>query len=91
MEDTSLEKGLQQPPAEAPKAAPPVPEGGLQAWLTAEYETNQLKNYSSSDVSWITSMEFFFMLFTSPVAGTLFDGYGPRVPIAIGSVLHVFG
>ena len=31
------------------------------------------------------------MLFTSPVAGTLFDGYGPRVPIAIGSVLHVFG
>lgn len=31
------------------------------------------------------------MLFTSPVAGKLFDSYGPRVPIAIGSVLHVFG
>lgn len=30
------------------------------------------------------------MLFTSPVAGKLFDNYGPRVPIAIGSVLHVF-
>ncbi|CAG8906182.1 unnamed protein product [Penicillium egyptiacum] len=57
----------------------------------AEYETNQLKDFSSSDVSWITSMEFFFMLFTSPVAGKLFDSYGPRVPIAIGSVLHVFG
>ncbi|GIJ92456.1 hypothetical protein Asppvi_011438 [Aspergillus pseudoviridinutans] len=50
----------------------------------AEYETNQLKDYSSSDVSWITSMEFFFMLFTSPVAGKLFDSYGPRLPIAIG-------
>lgn len=31
------------------------------------------------------------MLFTSPVAGKLFDSYGPRVPIAIGSALHVFG
>jgi hypothetical protein len=57
----------------------------------AEYETNQLKDYSSSDVSWITSIEYtyctiyshsardvltalvFFMLFTSPVAGKLFD------------------
>ncbi|GFF57400.1 LOW QUALITY PROTEIN: hypothetical protein IFM46972_10781 [Aspergillus udagawae] len=57
----------------------------------AEYETNQLKDYSSSDVSWITSMEFFFMLLTSLVAGKLFDSYGPRLPIAIGSVLHVFG
>ncbi|EAW15403.1 putative monocarboxylate transporter [Aspergillus fischeri NRRL 181] len=57
----------------------------------AEYEANQLKDYSSSDVSWITSMEFFFMLFTSPVAGKLFDSYGPRLPIAIGSVLHIFG
>ncbi|KAJ5505618.1 Major facilitator superfamily domain general substrate transporter [Penicillium expansum] len=114
MSDDRLEKGPEEPVAEAPKAAPPsVPEGGLQAWMTvagasvalfvsfgwvnciglfqAEYETNQLKDYSSSDVSWITSMEFFFMLFTSPVAGKLFDSYGPRVPIAIGSVLHVFG
>jgi len=78
------------------------------ALFQSEYETNQLKDYSSSEVSWITSMEcmytiylpshlddltalVFFMLFTSPVAGKLFDSYGPRVPIAIGSVLHVFG
>ncbi|KAJ9138316.1 MFS general substrate transporter [Coniochaeta hoffmannii] len=51
----------------------------------AEYETNQLKGYSSSDVAWITSLEFFFMLALSPVAGKLFDSYGPRVPIVIGS------
>jgi MFS family permease len=31
------------------------------------------------------------MLFASPVAGKLFDSYGPRLPVAIGSVLHVFG
>lgn len=78
------------------------------ALFQSEYETNQLKHYSSSEVSWITSMEcmctiylplsfdelkilVFFMLFTSPVAGKMFDSYGPHVPIAIGSVLHVFG
>ncbi|KAL5688266.1 hypothetical protein EMGR_001011 [Emarellia grisea] len=36
-------------------------------------------------------MEFFFMPFTSPLAGKWFDCYGPHLPIAIGSGLHVFG
>lgn len=31
------------------------------------------------------------MLLASPVGGKLFDNYGPRVPIAIGSFMHVFG
>lgn len=31
------------------------------------------------------------MLFSSPLAGKLFDNYGPRIPIAIGSLMHVFG
>ncbi|GES64216.1 major facilitator superfamily domain, general substrate transporter [Aspergillus terreus] len=61
------------------------------ALFQAEYETNQLKQYNQSTVSWITSMEFFFMLFMSPVAGRLFDNYGPRLPVAIGTFLHVFG
>lgn len=33
----------------------------------------------------------FFMLFFSLVSGRLFDSYGPRLPIAIGSFLHVLG
>lgn len=33
----------------------------------------------------------FCLLFFSPVGGKLFDSYGPRVPLLIGSVLHVFG
>ncbi|KAF4629728.1 hypothetical protein G7Y89_g8415 [Cudoniella acicularis] len=61
------------------------------ALFQAEYETNQLKQYSSSTVSWIPSMEFFFMLFMSPLSGRLFDNYGPRLPIAIGTFMHVFG
>ncbi|KAK9552762.1 hypothetical protein V6Z79_006187 [Aspergillus fumigatus] len=31
------------------------------------------------------------MPFTSPLAGKWFDCYGPHLPIAIGSGLHVFG
>ncbi|EED16307.1 monocarboxylate permease, putative [Talaromyces stipitatus ATCC 10500] len=56
-----------------------------------EYQTHQLKQYSSSTVSWITSVQFFFMLGMAPVAGKIFDSYGPRVPVLIGSILHVFG
>lgn len=31
------------------------------------------------------------MLFFSPVGGKIFDHYGPKVPILIGSIMHVFG
>lgn len=31
------------------------------------------------------------MLGLSPVAGRLYDGYGRRFPIMIGSFLHLFG
>jgi MFS family permease len=31
------------------------------------------------------------MLFVSPLAGWLFDNYGPRLPVFVGSFLHVFG
>ena len=39
----------------------------------------------------LTTQAVFFMLFASPLSGKLFDRYGPRVPISIGSLLHVFG
>lgn len=31
------------------------------------------------------------MLFMSPLAGWMFDNYGPRPPILIGTILHVLG
>ncbi|KAJ5519091.1 MFS transporter asaE [Penicillium expansum] len=61
------------------------------AIFKAEYEMNQLRDYSSSQVGWISSVLFFFMLGVSPVAGRLYNGYGPRLPIIIGSFFHVFG
>ncbi|KAH6900071.1 major facilitator superfamily domain-containing protein [Thelonectria olida] len=57
----------------------------------AVYEIDQLRDYPSSTISWITSVEFFCMLFFSPVGGRLFDNYGPRLPMLIGTAMHVFG
>ncbi|KAL4897039.1 major facilitator superfamily domain-containing protein [Aspergillus ambiguus] len=61
------------------------------ALFQAEYEADQLKNYSSSDISWIPSIEFFLLLFLSPVSGYLFDNFGPRLPVFIGGLMQVFG
>ncbi|CAJ0555014.1 Ff.00g135270.m01.CDS01 [Fusarium sp. VM40] len=55
------------------------------------YEQNQLKSYSSSTIAWIPSVESFMMFFWGPVVGKMTDEFGPRIPILIGSFLHVFG
>ncbi|KAK0383945.1 hypothetical protein NLU13_8036 [Sarocladium strictum] len=57
----------------------------------AYYEENQLRSYSSSTISWIPSTESFMMFFCGPIVGKMTDYYGPRVPILIGSFLHIFG
>lgn len=31
------------------------------------------------------------MLSMAPVAGKIFDSYGPRIPLAVGSCMQVFG
>ncbi|EHY53570.1 hypothetical protein HRR83_003779 [Exophiala dermatitidis] len=55
------------------------------------YMRDQLKEYSPSTVAWIPSLETFFMLATGPVAGYIFDNYGPRYLLVIGTFMHVFG
>ncbi|KAF5000922.1 hypothetical protein FGRMN_1379 [Fusarium graminum] len=55
------------------------------------YQRNQLKAFSSSTVAWIPSVESFMMFFWGPVVGKMTDELGPRIPILIGSFLHVFG
>ena len=51
----------------------------------------ELKQYSPSTVAWIPSVETFFMLATGPVAGFVFDNYGPTKLVVVGTFLHVFG
>ncbi|KAK0848485.1 hypothetical protein LTS02_014051 [Friedmanniomyces endolithicus] len=53
------------------------------------YQTHQLRAYSASTVSWISSLEVFFMFAGGPVIGKL--NYGPRRLLLGGTLLHVFG
>jgi hypothetical protein len=55
------------------------------------YQQVPLREYSSSAVSWIPSMEVFMMFLGGPVFGKVFDSYGPRYILIFGTFFHVFG
>ncbi|UKZ52798.1 hypothetical protein TrVGV298_006585 [Trichoderma virens] len=55
------------------------------------YEATILKDYSTSTVSWIPSLQIFFMMALGPIIGLIYDKYGPRWLIIGGTFLHVFG
>ncbi|KAF5677190.1 monocarboxylate transporter [Fusarium heterosporum] len=55
------------------------------------YVSGPLKDYDSSAVSWITSVESFFMVFCSAIFGRIFDMYGPKYLLWFGTVIYVFG
>jgi MFS family permease len=55
------------------------------------YQLSLLSSYPPSTISWIPSVETFFMFFCGPIVGFLYDSYGPRWLLAGGTVLHVFG
>jgi MFS family permease len=56
--------------------------GSLHAWVS----THQLSSYSSSSVGWIFSTFPFCLYFAGVQIGPLFDVYGPRVLVIIGSI-----
>ncbi|KAF1991433.1 MFS general substrate transporter [Aulographum hederae CBS 113979] len=55
------------------------------------YQNDLLSQYSSSTISWIPSLQIFFMLGMGPVVGEIYDHYGPRWFLLGGTFLHVFG
>ena len=55
------------------------------------YQTHQLKAYSPSTVAWVTSLETFFMFGGGIWVGRLYDNYGHRYILIVGTFLHVFG
>ncbi|MCJ1319749.1 hypothetical protein MMC15_005085 [Xylographa vitiligo] len=55
------------------------------------YQTTLLRQYSPSTVSWIVSLETFMMFLGGPIMGKLYDNYGPRYLLLVGTFLHVFG
>ncbi|KAL4883140.1 major facilitator superfamily domain-containing protein [Aspergillus karnatakaensis] len=55
------------------------------------YQNELLQGYSTSAISWIPSLEIFFMMGMGPVVGMLYDRHGPRWLLLVGSILHVLG
>ncbi|CAK7232824.1 hypothetical protein SCUCBS95973_008388 [Sporothrix curviconia] len=55
------------------------------------YETHQLEGDSESKISWIVSLQLFFMFLGGPLVGKTFDNYGPRYLLLAGTFFHVFG
>ncbi|KAF5633434.1 monocarboxylate transporter 2 [Fusarium sp. NRRL 52700] len=55
------------------------------------YQNDLLKQYSSSTIAWIPSLQIFFIMGMGPIIGKLYDTYGPRWLIFVGSFMHVFG
>lgn len=61
--------------------------GGYQTF----YETGELFQASSSDISWIGSVQIFLLLFVGAVTGPLYDAGHFRFLLLTGSFLIVFG
>jgi MFS family permease len=59
--------------------------GAIQAYISE----NQLSTHSPDEIGWIFSLWTFFAFFGGIYIGSLFDIYGPRWLIFIGSVLSV--
>ncbi|KAG9229932.1 MFS monocarboxylate transporter [Amylocarpus encephaloides] len=53
------------------------------------WQTHQLAHYTSRDVGWIAAVNVFLNLFLGVQIGPLFDRYGPRYLVLIGSVVYV--
>jgi MFS family permease len=55
------------------------------------YENDLLKGYSPSTIAWIPSLQIFFLNGGGPIFGLIYDRYGPRYLLIVGTLLHVFG
>ena len=55
------------------------------------YQKDQLRAYSPSTVAWVSSAESAMMFIGAPIFGKIFDDYGSRYMLLLGSFFHVFG
>jgi MFS family permease len=55
------------------------------------YQNVLLKDYSPSTISWIPSLQIFFLMASGPIVGMIYDRHGPRWVLIFGSSLHVLG
>jgi len=55
------------------------------------YSTGFLSSSTSSDISWIGSVQAFLLIFVGPLTGPIYDAGYFRILIIVGSFLVVFG
>ncbi|KAI1311114.1 major facilitator superfamily domain-containing protein [Xylaria venustula] len=55
------------------------------------YEVGPLRNYSSTEISWIVALQLFFLFALGPVVGIIYDNYGSRPLIIGGTLIHAVG
>ncbi|KAI8635186.1 major facilitator superfamily domain-containing protein [Xylariaceae sp. FL1651] len=55
------------------------------------YVKGPLSNYSASEVSWIPSLHVFIVTGSNAIMGRLYDNYGPRWILVIGTIVYSFG
>ncbi|KAI1170701.1 major facilitator superfamily domain-containing protein [Nemania sp. FL0916] len=55
------------------------------------YVDGPLHNYSTSAISWIPSLHVFVVTGSNAIMGRLFDNYGPRWILVVGTIVYSFG
>lgn len=55
------------------------------------YLNGPLASYTSSSVTWITSIQVFIMTGCTAIMGRLFDNYGPKWLLIGGTAVYIFG
>ncbi|KAI1115680.1 major facilitator superfamily domain-containing protein [Nemania sp. NC0429] len=55
------------------------------------YVTGPLSDYSESTISWIPSLQVFVVTGSNAIMGRLFDNYGPRWILVVGTIVYSFG
>ncbi|KAF5022438.1 hypothetical protein F66182_5523 [Fusarium sp. NRRL 66182] len=55
------------------------------------YVSGPLSSYGNSSVSWIMSVQVFFMTFCGAIFGHVFDSFGPKYILWCGTIAYVFG
>jgi hypothetical protein len=53
------------------------------------FSSNQLRGHASSEIGWIFSLNLFLVFFCGLYVGRIFDTHGPRILVAVGSLLLV--
>ncbi|KAI1123129.1 monocarboxylate permease-like protein [Nemania abortiva] len=55
------------------------------------YVNGPLSDYTSSDITWITSLQTFLITGSNLIMGRIFDSYGTKWILPIGTIVYSFG